>query len=119
MVIKVTTHVGDDFGAGHKGVFHLRIYRKIHIALSVALLRIGKTIVDGALLVPFYNRKWLYCLGQDRKFGHVQGDLPCLGSEDIPSDTDKITDTQELFENGIVKLWSISCGDVISAYVDL
>ena len=49
----------------------------------------------------------------------MQGDLPCLGGENVSCDTDKITDSQELFENGIVKLWIISCGDIISAHIDL
>ena len=60
MVIKVATHVGDDLGAGYKSLFHIWVYGQIHIALSVALLRIGKSIVDGSLLISFYNRKWLY-----------------------------------------------------------
>ena len=119
MIVKVATHVGDDFGTGYKSLFHIWVYRQVHIALSVALLWISKAIVNGALLISFYDWKRLYCLGQNRKFGHMQGDLPSLGGEDVSCDTDKITDSQKLFENGVVKLWIRIRRDIISAHIDL
>ena len=60
MIVKVATHVGDYFGAGHKCILHLRVYRQVHIALSVALFWIGKSVENGSLLISFYDWKRLY-----------------------------------------------------------
>ena len=72
MVVKVATHVGDDSRAGDESLLDLGIYRQVHIALTIALLRVCKAVIDISFLVSFHDRKGLHCLRKHFQLGDMK-----------------------------------------------
>ena len=89
-VIQISPDRGDNLGALHEGLAHLRVHDEINVALTVALVGVGEAV---ELL-----RERLHALCEQGKLFRVNRNLTCLGLKDLAADTDDVADVVLLKE---------------------
>ena len=82
--IKVTTYCGDDFGAQDEGVFNVRIHDQVNVALTIAKLGIGQTMV--------LFRKWTHGFAEVFKLADFDTEFTAVGNENGTGDAYDVAD---------------------------
>jgi hypothetical protein len=88
--VKKITDSLDDQGACEKDLFYFRVGDEIKIALAIANFNVGQTM-------PLF-RQGVERFTQKTERLNLQGELPCLGPENLPFQSDEIADIQPFKE---------------------
>ena len=83
-LIQISPNRGDNLGALHEGLAHLRVHDEVNVALTVALVGVGETV---ELL-----RERLHALCEQGQLLRVNRNLTCLGLKDLAANADDVAD---------------------------
>ena len=95
----------------------MRVDDKVEVTLAVTLLRIGESVIGGAVLL-FHDGKGAHRLAQQRELLDVDADSARLRGEHKTLHADDVTDVQFL-ENGIIHRFVLAWTNFVAFHINL
>ena len=118
MLVKEITHGIDGFGTFDESIFHLFVDNQIDIPHPVALLRIGKGIIEHAIFF-FYDGQWPERFAQHFHVGYVNRDFSHLGHKHKTTHANDIANVEHSLKNIVVQTFVFSRAQIIAFEIQL
>ena len=116
--VEILPHRGDNLGALHEDLAHLRVHDEVHVPLPVAQLGIREGVEH--LSVGFLDdRQYAQGLAQQGQLLGVHAQLAGLGDERKALDAYDVADVQKLFPDGVVHRLVFQGADFIALDINL
>ena len=99
--VEELAHGGVDFATLDEDLLHVGIDHEVDVTLAIALLGIGKAVVDYTVFLLDHGQ-WPERFREYGQLLRMDGDLAHLRAENEAADTDEVADVKQLFEYGVV-----------------
>ena len=117
-LVKHTAHGADDRGTLQECILHAIVHHEVYVALAIAKLRVVELIIGHAVLI-FHDGQGFQRFREQGQFLGMNTDLARLCAENETTNTDEVTDIEQLLEHRIVQFLVLFGADVIAGDIHL